>query len=101
MKREIKNGSVVTYLDEYGREHNALVTECWSAKPWDDEKPLKYINDSPESNWPPCINIVYVTSDPNRKDQYGRQTVHESSVSHVSQQSPNMPHSGRCWKLPA
>lgn len=61
-------GDVVIYVDPTGVQHNALVTAWWS-------------ND--------CINVIFVVSDEAKKDSYGRQTEHATSV---SRKSPNWPH---------
>lgn len=59
----LKVGDPVIYVDPYGKDTPALVTAVWG---------------------PTCINIVFVSKDENRKDGYGRQTEHESSVGHRS-----------------
>lgn len=52
-------GRSVIFVDPKGKQHDALVTAVWS-----DE----------------MINLVYVSSDENRKDTFGRQTEHATSV---------------------
>lgn len=49
---EVTVGGRVVYCDEFARDHDALVTAVWG---------------------PNCVNVVFVTSDEDRKDQYGRQ----------------------------
>ncbi len=49
----------VIFADSMRVEHQALVTAVFT---------------------PDCINVVYVTGDETRTDQYGRQTVRETSV---------------------
>lgn len=50
-----------------------------------------------EGQAPPCINAVYVTSDPAKRDPYGHQTERLSSLQHESATS-NMPMPGRFWR---
>lgn len=56
---ELTIDSVVTYKDEHGEDHQALVT-C--------------------VHGPDCINVVYVSSDPSKTDSYGRQIERATSV---------------------
>jgi hypothetical protein len=56
---EIKTGDAVTFVDEYGKDRPALVTAVWSQS---------------------CVNVVFVSADPNRTDSCGRQTEHRTSV---------------------
>lgn len=66
-------GSVVKYFDEHNVEHNGLVTAVWSQD---------------------CINILYVSSDENKTDQYGRQREWGTSV---RRRSDNDGGAGRCF----
>jgi len=67
-------GDVLVWHDPKGVPHNALRTV----------------------NWGTCINLVLVSGDENKKDQYGRQIEHQTSISHVSQ---NKTH-GFNWRWP-
>lgn len=62
-------GKAVKYVDHQGVERDALVTT---------------IHGPAEKN--PSINVVFVSGDESRQDGYGRQTEHDSSVVHKSQQ---------------
>lgn len=73
-------GSVVTYVDEYGKEHDALLTAIWG--------PL----DNPE--WLPSVNLLYVSKDEDRTDNYGRQILRASSVVNAMHQGAH----GYFWK---
>jgi len=73
----VKVGGSVTFVDAYAVEHVALVTAVWGI---------------PDSL--PAINVVHVSEDESRTDQYGRQTVHNTSVVHESKQSAH----GMFWK---
>jgi hypothetical protein len=75
MERERKVGTHVIFVDSRGNPLDALVTA------WHSET---------------CINVVFVSSDELRRDNYGRQIEREpTSVCHVSQN----PH-GNYWKWP-
>jgi hypothetical protein len=72
----MKVGDVVIYHDPTGKAHNALLTATWG-----------------ESDTG-TFNLVYVSSDENEQDPYGRQTKRESSVSHKT----NNQAWGRYWR---
>jgi len=74
----MKVGDVVIYHDERGVAHNALLTSAW------------------EGTENPTVNLVYVSSDPDMHDSYGRQIKRESSVIHVSTSTVH----GRYWRRP-
>ena len=57
-------GKVVSYADEYGRFHDALITNCFS------------VNAEGE---PMTVNLTYTSDDPTATDQYGRQMIRKSS----------------------
>ncbi len=44
----------------------------------------------------PCINVVYVSSDPAKRDPYGQQLERMSSLLHANSM-PDMPRPGRHW----
>jgi hypothetical protein len=69
-------GDHVIYTDKNGNDQNALVQVGWSE---------------------PCCNVVFVSSDKDKQDRYGRQIEHETSVSHAS--GPGIAH-GRYWRWP-
>lgn len=60
-------GAHVIYVDPVGGQHQALVTAIWG-----DPKDA------------PLVNVVYVDSDPNRQDSYGRQISRTTSLCHRS-----------------
>jgi hypothetical protein len=84
MTRTVTNGQHVVFVDEDRVSHDALVTTVWGSGSWDDGKPLQC--DVEPFNWPACLNIVYVLKDESRRDQYGNQTRHVTSVCHESLQ---------------
>lgn len=49
-----------------------------------------------EGQAPPCINVVYVSSDPTKRDPYGHQLERMSSLMHQSAVT-HMPKPGRYW----
>lgn len=69
-------GDVVVYVDTLRKKHNALVTA---------------IHGDPEDN--PSINLLIVSTDVNKDDQYGRQIERQSSIVHSSSQSA----AAQCW----
>lgn len=72
----------VIFVDEYGNEHNALVTNEFG----DPSRPEA----------PMAINVAYCDPSDGATDQYGVQLVRKSSVVHESQQSAH----GMYWKWP-
>lgn len=70
-------GNHVVYVDEYGKEHQALVTAIWGM-----ETAMK------------SLNVVYVNKDEKASDQYGRQLERATSVVHESAQAAH----GRKWR---
>lgn len=72
-------GSHVIFVDEYKKEHDALVETFHGGKPEDN----------------PSINLIRIAQD-NGSDMYGAQKKHETSVVHISQNTAN----ANCWKRP-
>lgn len=64
MEREAKVGDHVIWVDSLGRQCNALVTTVWNPK---------------------LVNLVFVSLDENKKDQYGRQIEHATSCSYKAE----------------
>lgn len=80
----VKVGDAVIFVDPYGKEHIALVTTSWggtTVHPGDD---------GPK----PSVNLVFVSEDETKTDQYGRQIERNTSVVHQSNQSAH----GMYWK---
>lgn len=71
-------GDVVTYIDEVGVEHDALVT-------------IYFGGNHPNG----ALNCVYVSTDADKSDPYGRQIERASSV---SRQQEGVTAHGRYWK---
>lgn len=55
-------GSPVIYCDSHGVDHDALVTAVWN---------------------PFCVNVVFVSTDESKSDQYGRQIERETSIQYM------------------
>jgi hypothetical protein len=66
-----KKGEFVKVVDEFGQLHDGLVTNCWNR----------------------TTNIVYVTADDTKTDQYGNQIERQTSCMHKLDTSAP----GRYW----
>jgi hypothetical protein len=75
MDRKADVGQVVVFHNARGVPHNALVTVAWTET---------------------CVNLVFVSGDEAKKDQYGRQIERETSVQHKSVQGVH----GNYWRFP-
>lgn len=71
---QVKVGQAVKFVNERGVEQDALVTEVWGD-----------VN--------PGINLMFVSTNEEKKDSYGRQMERHSSVVHKSSQ----PAHGMYW----
>lgn len=56
-------GDVVIFCDSSSVDHNALITAVWT---------------------PTCVNVVHISSDESKKDQYGRQIERPTSVQRMA-----------------
>lgn len=65
-ERILEVGDVVTYRDEHGVDHNALVTVVHG--------------NTAQS----CINVVYLSEDETKRESWGRQVERASSVQRKS-----------------
>lgn len=65
----VKEGDIVIFADPLGKEHNALVTTVFGTG-------MEF----------PSVNLVYVSTDETKTDQYGRQIERNTSVVHESNQ---------------
>lgn len=68
-------GDLVVFHDEQGKPFNALVTIAWSGV---------------------CTNMVIVSGDESKQDQYGRQLERKTSCNHMSVVSAH----GLYWRWP-
>jgi len=69
--RQPKPGDAVTFVDQHGASHNALLT-C--------------VHGEATSDYQPSVNLLYVTGDEAKRDPYGLQIERSSSVVHRGQQ---------------
>jgi len=76
LKKEVRKRMAVSYYDEHGKAHDALVTEVHG--PADQS---------------PSVNLLYVADDERKTDQYGQQIERQSSVVHGDDQSAH----GNYW----
>lgn len=88
--RQVNVGDSVIFTDEDRVDHNALITAIHGESYWvergsDGERVIQH----------PCVNLVFVAGDESRKDNYGRQTEHSSSVTHREAQTGG----GLCWRF--
>jgi hypothetical protein len=81
MERELRIGMGIKVVDEVGVTHDGLVSECWGHTKVQD------------GTAGPCINVLFASSDPDKRDPYGRQIERLSSCSH--KRSTTAP--GRYW----
>lgn len=82
--KQLNEGDKVIYFDEFGREHNALVTAVWG----DRRKQTLQLRegesipegwDSLEYVVEPSLNLLFISPDEKREDSYGRQIERRSS----------------------
>lgn len=85
MERKLKVGDSVVYVDQYGKPHTALVTIVWTN-----------IESYQSPTGQPGCNLIFVSDDPSKTDQYGTQIERETSVIHMTHQ----PAHGRYWRWP-
>lgn len=71
-------GDSATYVDPTGKRRAAVVTAVF---------------DNPDISRMPSINVVYVSDDDAKHDQYGRQIERQTSVPHHAQQAAH----GNYW----
>ncbi len=77
-------GEHVIACDEKSVDHDALITAVWGTR---SSNPDGY----------PCINVVYVSDDENKRDEYGRQIDrHLTSLIHAKSMSAVH---GRYWRF--
>lgn len=92
MERQYNVGRHVKYVDEYGKAHDAIVT-IW----WDNYRGQRMGDPASSSGEDiPGCNLVFVTSDQMKTDQYGSQIERPTSVVHRKNQAAH----GRYWCWP-
>ena len=96
-QRKLRIGQKVVYHDPRSRAHDALITAIHGGTPVEPpaeafttpDENGKFATEAstvlvPVAGWIPCVNLLWVSSDPKRQDSYGRQTERESSVVHAT-----------------
>lgn len=91
--RTLDVGDHVVFIDSRRRRLNALV----QAVHGDVRLAQSEYYPGGECVLVPCINIIVISPDPERHDQYGRQIEHHTSVCWHEQQTPVV---GMCWHWP-
>lgn len=93
-KRRPRVRDVVIFHDSKGNAHSALLKIVWDQSRAVKDESGEYVleEDGQNKTEPlyasddlsdlPCVNLVYVSDDPNRGDSCGRQTIVETSVPH-------------------
>lgn len=82
-EKQIKIGDSVIFFDQFGIEHNALLTNVFGErtittfKEEGAESVTKNVSN-------PCVNVLMISPDQKREDSYGRQIERMTSVVHYS-----------------
>lgn len=95
-KRVLNTGDPVVYFDEQRQAHAALVTAWHGLR--EGETLETYRERFKCADAIPSINLVFVVSQTDKTDPYGRQIDRRSSCSHGSRQSP--PNIGNYFLFP-
>ena len=90
LDKQVQVGEQVVYFDEFGREHNALVTAVWG------ERTETFKDDELIDTSEPSLNVIFISPDERRSDTYGRQVERRSSCMSVKYQAAY----GNCYCLP-
>ena len=94
-KRRPKVGDLVVFYDGKAVGHNSIVTAVWDQHVQDEETgEIRLTHAADDLSELPPLNVVFVSDDDKRQDQYGRQLERETSVPH---KEANLVH-GFYWK---
>lgn len=107
MEQKYEAGVPVIFVDPHGVPRNALATTWHCQYPSRDAhmeaqrvSKASWANQDPPVDIPlmeTCCNLVWVSTDVKRTDQYGQQLIRESSVVHKGSQ----PAHGNYWLWPS
>jgi len=86
---QVKEGEAVVYTDARGVDRAAVVTKVWGQRGEDG----KLLDPMPAA---PSVNLVYVSGDQTREDDYGRQIERATSVVWTGNQAAP----GISWRRP-
>lgn len=75
----VKVGDSIVFVDSHGVDHDALVTAVHG-----EAREIQMYGSNEKIWWEPCINLVFVSTDENKTDPYGRQLERHTSVGHQS-----------------
>lgn len=83
--KQLKEGDIVIFFDQFGLEHNALLTAVHGERTITTfkEEGAETITEKVDN---PSVNLVMVSPDTKREDTYGRQMERDSSVVHYMNQ---------------
>ena len=105
MERAFKIGCSVIFFDSHREPHEALVTN-WFHGGRDGQTVEEYLSSGTNwdggprtSNMLPCCNVVWVSSDKDKSDPYGRQLERQTSCTYGRSQGPH-PFLGMSWCWP-
>jgi len=82
-EKQLNHGDSVIFYDEYSKPHSALVTEVWGER--EEFVDLDIEGDEAKVSEPGC-NLLFVSTDKEKHDSYGRQIERFTSCVHVSSQ---------------
>lgn len=85
--REVKLGDSIVFIDSLRRSIPALVQAVHGT-------PYEWGGKMCQ----PCINLIHLSQDENKIDQYGRQIEHVTSLSHFATFGDQVV--GMCWHFP-
>lgn len=86
--KEVVPGDAVRIVSETYGEHIGLVTAVHG----------RFGSENAAGPYVPCINVVFVTTDPAKHDPYGQQIERLTSLQHYGQGPSGMPRPGRYWR---
>lgn len=103
MERAFKIGCRVIFFDSLRHAHEAIVTNWFHGGPdgqlaSEREQTAKDSGQAPPI-YMPCCNLVYVSSDVEKKDPYGRQLERATSCNYGRWQG-SVSFLGMCWAWP-
>ena len=100
LEKQLEIGESVIFYDEYAKPHEALVTNIWGERELvvmeNDKEIQQNLGKKRRTNEPGC-NLLFVSSDEKKEDDYGRQIERQSSCIHVSGQAAP----GYAWSWPS
>lgn len=83
-EKQLSMGGSVIFFDQFGMEHNALLTNVFGKREVTTfkEEGAETLTEQISN---PCVNVLLVSPDVKREDSYGRQIERQTSVMHYSQ----------------